>query len=112
MTLKKTGAGKMFMDGLALLKTAYDKHGPGSGAKQLSTTVSLMDEKQSEQETPEDFADRMENINTQSDTPIAEKRMCQFYIRGLLDPDLKKYLIQQQLLKQVVTLSALKDRRA
>ena len=42
IALKRTGAGKMFMDGLAFLKAAYDKHGPGSGAKQPWSQTALL----------------------------------------------------------------------
>ena len=97
------------MDGLAYSKAVFDKYGPGSKAKQLGSTVSLMDEKQSAEETPEEFAERMDNANNALDSPISSTLMCQFFIRGLHDADLKKYLVQQQLIKGVNTLDDLKE---
>jgi hypothetical protein len=105
--MKHNAATKYFMDGLALVKATFDKYGSGTGARQLSKTVNIMDEKQSAEESPEEFATRMDEINSQLSPPIAQSLMCQFYIRGLRDMELKKYLIQQQLLKGANTLEGL-----
>jgi hypothetical protein len=107
--LQSSGANTYFMDGLAFLKAAFDKHGPGSGAKQLAQTVNIMDEKQTAEQSAEEFAEKLENINGQLEQPIAENLLCQFYIRGLQDAELKSYLIQQQLLQKVSTISGLKQ---
>jgi hypothetical protein len=94
--IREAGASALFGDGLGLLKRISDKFGPGVGAKQTETKVKIMHETQSAEETAEEFADRLEQLNASLEAPIEDTMLVQFLINGISDNDLKKFLIDAQ----------------
>ena len=95
--IREAGASALFGNGFGLLKRISDKFGPGVGAKQTETKVKIMYETQNADENAEEFADRLEQLNASLEAPIEDTMLVQFFINGISDADLKKFLVDKQL---------------
>ena len=69
-----------------MLKRISDKFGPGVGAKQTETKVKIMYEAQTADESAEEFADRLEQLNASLEAPIEDTMLVQFFINGINIP--------------------------
>ena len=109
-TIREYGSSKFMLDGLAFIKYIHDKVGPGTTVRQLASKMSIMDEKQSLEEDAEQFADRLEKLNSKLQKPVDESILCQLLLRGVADSELKKFLVAEQLHNSIDTYDALKQK--
>ena len=93
-----------------LMKHIYDKLGPGSVSRQTAKRLRIQHEQQSEDETGEEFCDRLIQESSSLTVKIDGPMLCSIFIRGLKEPELQKYLLGEQLKDNISDLAVLKDR--
>ena len=96
--------------GVVLMKYIHDRYGPGGASRQTAKKLKIQEEKQSDEETGEEFCDRLIQDNASLTTPIDGTMMCSIFIKGLNDPDLQKYLLGEQLKSNITELEEMKDK--
>lgn len=97
-------------NGLKYLHLLFNKVGPGGTTMQLTKKLKIQDEKQTKEETGEEFAERLISANDELHEPIGDTMLAQIYLRGLHDPDLKKYMLQEMLAQRATTLETMKEK--
>ena len=93
---KMYGAKKVFGNGLAYLKHLADKFGPVGGTNQVLLNHNIMIEKQRVGESPDDFATRLETLNSDLDVECSDPMLRSILVRGLHDNELKGFLAKEQ----------------
>ena len=70
--LKTHVSTKLLFKGFETLKYVYDHYGPGCGTKQLKRQFDIMEEKQKDNETVEEFATRLQDLwKCRNETPLS-----------------------------------------
>ncbi|NCG15684.1 MAG: DDE-type integrase/transposase/recombinase, partial [Synechococcales cyanobacterium H12SWP_bin.12] len=80
-------------DGIETFKYLYKKFGI-SGPKQSEAHFNLFDIRQMDGETPQDFAERISNINATLADQVPEPILVNLFLKGLWDPGLKTFILQ------------------
>ena len=80
-------------DGIETFKYLYKKFGI-SGSKQSEAHFNLFDTRQMDGETPQDFAERISNINATLADQVPDSILVNLFLKGLWDPGLKTFILQ------------------
>ena len=90
--LNTTYSGK----GVEAFQYLWKKFG-SSGVKQSETHFNLLEERQRDGETPQDFAERLSNINATLSDQVSDTILVNIFLKGLWDSGLKTYMLQRTL---------------
>ena len=104
---KMYGAKKAFGNGFAFLKHLADKFGLAGGTNQVLLAHDIMTEKQHVGESPDDFATRLETLNSDLDTECTDLMLRSILVRGLHDNELKGFLAKEQSSNRTITFHQL-----
>jgi hypothetical protein len=91
--LKTHVSTKLLFKGFETLKYVYDHYGPGCGTKQLKRQFDIMEEKQKDNETVEEFATRLQDLSSTLAVPMDDRILQQIFMKGITSVDCRKFCV-------------------